>query len=273
MSTEILESSELVTVDASNAGSVFQKDAICKDANGNMVLFCEEASSNGINCSQGYLQAYTSLALDTFRGPKFYCFQCQYSLNTLLSMTTHMKMHLKPFCPICFQIFAHESEVNAHTAGIHPTLFSNADLNPYARSGEEDPCFTTEAPPNSPTNEYQGRMDLQTGFRDLNNRSIPFLVAQKLRKHQEKLNRTLRSATQKLKARRAVSVDGTEFLGAAQARNTIGKARLARKMHKITKPKQSTSTVTKGGEESADNSLRRLTSRFGRVINLKVPQF
>lgn len=276
MSAETVERSEPVAKEAAAADAVFQKDAICKDENENMVRFCGEASSNGINCSQSYVQAYTSLTLDSFRGPKFYCFQCKYSLHTLLSMTTHMKMHRKPFCPVCFQTFAHESEVNAHTASVHPKMFSNVELNSFVRLGGEDSWCPMEVPPNSPTQEHKGRGDLQTGLRDLNSRSISVLLAQKLRNHQAKMNRAIRCEAQKLKARRAVSVDEAELRGASKARNnrrTIGKARLAGNVVKITKSKQAAPTATKGSEETADHSLRRLTSRFGRAISLKVPQF
>uniref|UniRef100_A0A182Y018 Uncharacterized protein n=1 Tax=Anopheles stephensi TaxID=30069 RepID=A0A182Y018_ANOST len=217
-----------------------------------MVLYCGEASSNR-NCSQSYVQAYTSLTLDSLRGPKFYCFECQYSLHTLLSMITHMKMHRKPFCPICFRMYAHESEV--------------------------DSCFPTEVPPNSPTQEYhQGQLELQAGLRNINNRSISFLLAQKLRKHQAAMNRGVQLEAQKLKARRAVSVDdGAVIRGAGKSRNSLrapGKARLSGKVHKRNTSKPAAPrTATKDGEESADHSLRRLTSRFGRAISLKVPQF
>uniref|UniRef100_A0A182T439 C2H2-type domain-containing protein n=1 Tax=Anopheles maculatus TaxID=74869 RepID=A0A182T439_9DIPT len=269
MSTEeTVERSELETVDAV-AVPVFKKDAICKDVNENMVLCCGEASSNS-NCSQSYVQAYTSFTLEALRGPKFYCFECEYYLHTLLSMITHMKMHRKPFCPICFRMFAHESEVNAHTAAVHPKLFSNVDSNSFVPLGEEDSSFSMEVPPNSPTQEHQGCGELQ-------NRSISFLLAQKLRKHQAMLNRAIQSEAQKVTARRAVSADEKAIRGAGKASNihrASGKARLAGKVHKRSKSKPAAPTkAAKGGEESADNSLRRLTSRFGRAISLKVPQF
>ncbi|XP_035915967.1 uncharacterized protein LOC118513831 [Anopheles stephensi] len=127
MSTETVERSESAETVNAVAAPVFKQDAICKDENENMVLYCGEASSNR-NCSQSYVQAYTSLTLDSLRGPKFYCFECQYSLHTLLSMITHMKMHRKPFCPICFRMYAHESEVNAHTAaGSLNAVFKRSD--------------------------------------------------------------------------------------------------------------------------------------------------
>lgn len=267
MSGEIVERSDLETVDAV-ASPAFIKGAICKDDNENMVLCCGEASSNG-NCSQSYVQAYTSLTLDTLRGPKFYCFECQYSLHTLLSMITHMKMHRKPFCPICFRMYAQESEVNAHTAAVHPMLFPNGDPRSFVRIGEEDSFFPTEVPPNSPTQEHQGRAELQT-------RSISFLLEQKLRKHQTMINRAIQCEAQKLKARRAVSDDEAEIRGARKARKiygAIGKARLAGKVHKRTKSKPAGPMTAKDDEQSADKSLRRLTSRFGRAISLKVPQF
>uniref|UniRef100_A0A182R0Z2 C2H2-type domain-containing protein n=1 Tax=Anopheles farauti TaxID=69004 RepID=A0A182R0Z2_9DIPT len=75
-------------------------DNIRTDVNGNNleVHFGEPFS---------YLQALTtnSLMNNTGRGPKFYCYQCDYFLHTQLSMITHMKMHRKPFCPICFEVF------------------------------------------------------------------------------------------------------------------------------------------------------------------------
>lgn len=58
------------------------------------------------------MKTITSLTMSrTLRGPKYHCYDCDYVLPTRLSMNTHMKMHRKPFCPICYTTFAEEQEV------------------------------------------------------------------------------------------------------------------------------------------------------------------
>uniref|UniRef100_A0A182JR61 C2H2-type domain-containing protein n=1 Tax=Anopheles christyi TaxID=43041 RepID=A0A182JR61_9DIPT len=291
MSTEALGDTE-------NASSetVHDRGAICKDVNENIRHCFAEDVSLADNVPPSYMQAITSLTLNsTIRGPKFYCFDCDYYLHTRLSMNTHMKMHRKPFCPICFRTFVEDHEASAHTAEFHPVFFPAATTTLIALDEpivvkEEHPLFQTEAPPNSPTHEYKGLSELDYGFVNNNNNSIPFLLAEKLRDHQAMMNLGVRSRKQlDTTLLQCNSLDETETRGVIKSRGNcrsgmrnrrLSIAGVTGKVHKPgNKPKSTPSTPKSGnslrGEsvDSADNAMKRITSRFGRSISLKVPQF
>uniref|UniRef100_A0A182RC77 C2H2-type domain-containing protein n=1 Tax=Anopheles funestus TaxID=62324 RepID=A0A182RC77_ANOFN len=259
--------------------AVFEKGAICKDENENMKLCYGEASLND-GFSQSYMKTLTSLSLNTaIRGPKFYCYECDYYLHTLLSMTTHMKMHRKPFCPICFRMFCDEIVVDAHIAEIHSTLFPNGIVRPLFRLGE---AGETEVPPNSPTQEYRARSIQNNGLGTINSTSISLLIVEKLRQHQKKLNLSVESKRHMKTPHQHEPVDEPVSRKTRKTRNyrkererLISISGATGKVQKGTKPKLATSRISdaNSAEDTAETSLKRLTSRFGRVISLKVPQF
>uniref|UniRef100_A0A182W7A8 C2H2-type domain-containing protein n=1 Tax=Anopheles minimus TaxID=112268 RepID=A0A182W7A8_9DIPT len=264
--------------------AVFEKGAIFKDENENTQLCIGEASVNG-GISQSYMKALTTLSLNTtLRGPKFYCYECDYYLHTRLSMITHMKMHRKPFCPVCFSMFSDEYEVHVHIAELHSMLFPTVVAHPVVQLdeavGKEEGCFfQTDVPPNSPNPEYKERSNPENESGTMHDSSsIPFLIGEKLRQHQELLN--LGEETKKplnTSPEDSKSADEIESHKPRKARHYRGErerllsiAGVTGKVHKATKPNVS---GAKSGENTADTSLKRLTSRFGRVISLKVPQF
>ncbi|EDO63597.1 AGAP008040-PA [Anopheles gambiae str. PEST] len=210
----------------------------------------------------------------TLRGPKYHCYDCDYVLPTRLSMNTHMKMHRKPFCPICYTTFAEEQEVD------EPIVVK-----------EEHAFFQTEVPPNSPTHEYHGLSELEYGFAHSNNSSIPLLLAEKLREHQEMVNRGMQSrkrldsshhqrhSLDETEARSVIKSHRNSYTGRRDRRPSI--AGVTGKVHKpASKPNRATPSTPKAGTsargesvDSADTALKRITSRFGRSISLKIPQF
>uniref|UniRef100_A0A182MTF0 C2H2-type domain-containing protein n=1 Tax=Anopheles culicifacies TaxID=139723 RepID=A0A182MTF0_9DIPT len=284
MSAEAVGRMDQETVD----DVVFVKGAICKDENENTELCIGEATLNG-GVAQSYMKILTTLSLNTTkRGPKFYCYACDYYLHTRLSMTTHMKMHRNPFCPICFRMFLSESELHAHITEQHAQLFPTGSAHPVIQLDEalgkgEGYFYHTEAPPNSPTQEYEERSIPRNAPGTINDSSISFLVMEKLRQHQELLNcgeeenKLLNTSSGCFKpADEAVSYKPRKTRSyRGEGERLLSIAGVTGKVHKATKPKQITSRVSsaKGGDDTADTSLKRLTSRFGRVISLKVPQF
>lgn len=48
---------------------------------------------------------------DDTRGCKYPCSNCFELFPTKLSLHTHIKMHLRPYCPICFILMDLESEI------------------------------------------------------------------------------------------------------------------------------------------------------------------
>uniref|UniRef100_A0A182WUA3 C2H2-type domain-containing protein n=1 Tax=Anopheles quadriannulatus TaxID=34691 RepID=A0A182WUA3_ANOQN len=298
MSSETMDSSESASCEA-----VFGKEAICKDVNNNGICL-EDAAALPDSIPPSYMKTITSLTMSrTLRGPKYHCYDCDYVLPTRLSMNTHMKMHRKPFCPICYTTFAEEQEVTAHTAENHSILFSTA-ITPLVVLDEpivvkdepivvkeEHAFFQTEVPPNSPTHEYHGLSEMEYGFAHSNNSSIPLLLAEKLREHQEMVNRGMQSrkrldssrhqrhSLDETEARSVIKSHRNSYTGRRDRRPSI--AGVTGKVHKpASKPNRATPSTPKAGTsargesvDSADTALKRITSRFGRSISLKIPQF
>ncbi|XP_052896701.1 uncharacterized protein LOC128303695 [Anopheles moucheti] len=281
MSADALARSDTETPEA----AVSEMGSICKDENENTELcFDREASLNG-GFSQSYMKALTTLSLNTtIRGPKHYCYECDYYLHTQLSMTTHMKMHRKPFCPICFRMFLDETEVHVHIKELHSNLLQNA----VARSVvEEDSFLQTEVPPNSPTQEYKARSTRDERLGMINNHTISLWkekIVEKLRQHQQILNHGVQSKGRQLKSARSHSEHDMETNSRKprKIRNYRGEserllsiAGITGKVHKNINPKAITPRTpdAKSNGDTGNTSLKLLTSRFGRVISLKVPQF
>ncbi|XP_053665926.1 uncharacterized protein LOC128715069 [Anopheles marshallii] len=280
MSTEAVGRSDHET----SVATVPEKGSICKDENENTELCFGEASLNG-GFSESYMKTLTTLSLNTtMRGPKHYCYECDYYLHTQLSMTTHMKMHRKPFCPICFRMFLDEAEVHVHIAELHSNLFPNAVAWPVF---EDDSFSQTEAPPNSPTQEYKTRSTQDDRLGMINNNTISLWkekIVEKLRQHQQILNFGVQSKGRQLKSSRSHSEPSMETNSRKprKTRNYRGEserllsiAGVTGKVHKGSKPKPIAPRTpdVKSNGDTANTSLKMLTSRFGRVISLKVPQF
>uniref|UniRef100_A0A182PXI0 C2H2-type domain-containing protein n=1 Tax=Anopheles epiroticus TaxID=199890 RepID=A0A182PXI0_9DIPT len=285
--------------ESASSHDVFEKGAICKLENENIEHCVGEDGSEANSVQPNYMKTITTLTLNAnVRGPKFYCCDCNYYLHTHLSMNTHMKMHRQPFCPICFQTFSEESDAIAHTANFHGFFFPNAMPVPPVEQQmqivEENPFDQTEAPPNSPTHEYtvdlggRSSSELEYGFvnsSNNNNNSIPFLLAEKLREHQTTTNHGLRTRNQLYPSHLP---GNSGQLGAGEAVNTANRrsatshrrSSIVGVLEKVHKPSSKPKSTPKAGsssrvnsEEPEDNVLKRITSRFGRSISLKVPQF
>ncbi|XP_055839862.1 uncharacterized protein LOC129907606 [Episyrphus balteatus] len=56
------------------------------------------------------------------RGPKYRCTQCNEILNTRLSIFTHSKMHLKPFCIVCGLYTQNLDQMQNHMKNFHREL-------------------------------------------------------------------------------------------------------------------------------------------------------
>ncbi|ETN64787.1 hypothetical protein AND_003469 [Anopheles darlingi] len=189
------------------------------------------------------------------RNPKFFCFTCGYFIQTRLSMITHMKMHRKPFCAICFESFHDEEDVSQHILENHPE-FSGNDGRLMAQAVYTS---TTAAPPNSPSrcdeDTNGGPPFQQDGM--MSSHSVS-LVTMKLEEHQRKNTKPGRDIHQRLSRYDSIQRPAKNQSGSSNVKKT-------QKLKSMSKAMQNT--------DQSDTALVRITSRFGRSISLKVPQF
>lgn len=189
------------------------------------------------------------------RGPKFQCHVCHNAVHTRLSMTTHMKMHMKPFCEVCFCLFESKDAVHRHVISVHPEVVIRDSTSP----SKDFYALQTIAPPNTPTNPVSD--DEMRAIENLINpiSIIPQVVADKL----------LSKGTSD-KAGLSIGKKLQSHVGALQTNVKRAKKKpmgLRRKL-KRKQPRSSVAELTK-----PDNILKKITSRFGRAISLKVPQY
>ncbi|XP_053673601.1 uncharacterized protein LOC128723859 [Anopheles nili] len=234
-----------------------------------------------------YMETLTTLTLqNSVRGPKFYCYLCDYYLHTRLSMITHMKMHLKPFCVVCFETFTTCMDMNAHALESHPYVFPTAAIS-RIEVGDFFDFSQTEAPPNSPNHSFETQLDLNADF--VNNNSIPTLLTEKLLEHQMEVEQRDSNIVNSDDILNHQPEEIQKTPSPPQA-NKAPTTRNSRTKEKRTPPVVSTGKVLKNSKPKGsaskivstmrtervdrdDSVLRRITSRFGRSISLKVPQF
>lgn len=224
------------------------------------------------------------------RGPKFYCHLCEDFFHTRLSMITHMKMHGMPFCPVCFAMFPRALDVNYHMGAIHREIAQIGDTSlPFS---EELPCVEgctcvrVDAPPNSPNHGDGVKLEQSGETLDSNNNTISSLLVEKLREHQIAVGLlgdiNYDKPDQQLQQGPDAEIQTTinETNGTARGlRNNDKKPTISGtsgKVHKGSKTKSSPKIITsmKGQTDGVqDEHVLKVTSRFGRSISLKIPQF
>lgn len=192
------------------------------------------------------------------RGPKFLCQECRYPVHTRLSMVTHMKMHLRPFCEACFSIFDSQDAVHTHIRATHPEVLLGEAKDFY--------CMQTVAPPNTPTPLSDDEMKTIEGLVN------PIVKYPFSFQHQQE--ETEGEATNEEDEPRLVIDDGPRPRGRprksqqqhtpVQQQQPIVKKSLKKKKVKKIKIVEDT---------TPDNVMKKITSRFGRSISLKMPQF
>ncbi|XP_050088766.1 uncharacterized protein LOC126573027 [Anopheles aquasalis] len=220
-------------------------------------IMVSDSPSKSSETNYSFMKHFTTKNLFCCKGrnPKFFCFTCGYFIQTRLSMITHMKMHRKPFCAICFETFHDDDDVPIHILENHPE-FSGNDGRPIAQPAYSSP---TVAPPNSPS-RCDEHTNGGTGFqRDgmMSSHSVS-LVTMKLEEHQRKNAKPGRNIHQRLNRYDTIQ---------RPAKSQSG-SRSMKKTHKL---KCMSKTIQNTDQE--DTALVRITSRFGRSISLKVPQF
>lgn len=211
------------------------------------------------NTSQVYNIIQNKLNLCEKRGPKFICRECRYVLHTRLSMVTHMKMHLKPFCEVCFNLFDTKDAVHRHIESNHPEVVPRDHSS--STSSKDFYCLQIVAPPNTPTPMSD---DEVTTFEELNNSIVKFPV------HVAAINKLLSKDDTD-----GVSTEDEQQL-VIDDRSTPGKSRGRPKKTtslKRTLKKKTNKAKVKDVNATPDVAMKKITSRFGRAISLKMPQY
>ncbi|XP_065083785.1 uncharacterized protein LOC135705860 [Ochlerotatus camptorhynchus] len=196
------------------------------------------------------------------RGPKFICRECRYVVHTRLSMVTHMKMHLKPFCEVCFSLFDSKDAVRRHIESAHPEVVLR-DRSPPPPSSDFY-CFQTVAPPNTPTPISDDEM---ATFEELINPIVKFPVnvaaVHKLL-HNEDTDGVSTEDEQRL------VIDDGSTPGPSRGRPVRPKKTPTLKRTLKKKPNK---VKIKDVTATPDSVMKKITSRFGRSISLKMPQY
>lgn len=219
------------------------------------------------------------------RGPKFFCHICEHFLHTRLSMITHMKMHRMPFCPVCFAMFHRPVDVNSHMVEFHPEITS-AEIIPILVN-EEMLCIEDSiVPPNSPNyNEQQSlteQEELNGKLDTNNNNSMSSLLVEKLREHQiatglvdgdgQHNQHEFETDTETQLTSSPTDSNGRSMRNNAKKPVACGSSGKTPKGKSKSSPK--TNSSTKGPSNvGQEENIMKVTSRFGRSISLKIPQF
>lgn len=193
------------------------------------------------------------------RGPKFACRECRYVGHTRLSMVTHMKMHLRPFCEVCFNLFESKEAVHNHIESIHPEVVIRERTPPPP--SRDFYCPQMVAPPNTPNPTSDDEM--ATVEQLLNTVKMPVNVAvvQKLLSTEDTDGGISTEDEQRL------VIDDRSVPGPSRGRPKK-KATIKRSLKK-----KANKTKLKDVSSTPDSVMKKITSRFGRSISLKMPQF
>ncbi|XP_055546626.1 uncharacterized protein LOC129730980 [Wyeomyia smithii] len=199
------------------------------------------------------------LNLNEKRGPKFLCQECCYSMHTRLSMITHMKMHLKPFCEVCFVMFETQDAVIGHINAFHPEV--------VVRDGTPTPkdyyYMQTIAPPNTPNPISDDEMRTIEGLvNPIVKNPVNALTVTKILSQQENVDATISTDDE-----HGLVIDEQTRRPRAmpRKRSTPGLKRQIKK-------KSSVKGKPVDGSKQ-ENVMKKITSRFGRAISLKIPQY
>lgn len=193
------------------------------------------------------------------RGPKFACLECRYLLHTRLSMVTHMKTHRRPFCEVCFNMFDSKEAVHCHIESLHPEVVIR-ESSPSASQNYY--CLQTVAPPNTPNPMSDDEM---ATIEELLNPivKVPVNVAavQKL------LCADDTDGGASTEDEHRLVIDNHLVAGSSRGRPK------ARTIIKRPKKKKINKVNAKDVKAAEDTVMKKITSRFGRSISLKIPQY
>lgn len=215
-----------------------------------------EALTEELECSELkpkgplYNIIQNKMNLSDTRGPKFLCQECRYPTNTRLSMVTHMKMHLRPFCEACFAIFDCQEAVHAHIRATHPEVVLLGECKDFY-------CMQTVAPPNTPTPLSDDEMKTIEGL-------VNPIVKYPFSFQNCHTEETEGEATNEDEPRLVID-DGPRPRGRPRKSQQPAVVKRTLKKKKVKKVKVE--------DVTPDNVLKKITSRFGRSISLKMPQF
>ncbi|XP_058124113.1 probable serine/threonine-protein kinase DDB_G0280133 [Anopheles ziemanni] len=218
------------------------------------------------------------------RGPKFFCHICEHFLHTRLSMITHMKMHRMPFCPVCFAMFHRPVDVNSHIVELHPEI-TTTEIIPALVTEEMLSIEDSIVPPNSPNNNEQQNITQEqlNGKLDTNNNnSMSSLLVEKLREHQianglvddegQHNQHDFEIDTETQLTSNPADGNGRSMRNNDKKPVSSGSSGKAPKGKPKSSPK--TNAGTKGPSNAGqEDNIMKVTSRFGRSISLKIPQF
>ncbi|XP_058447626.1 uncharacterized protein LOC131428008 [Malaya genurostris] len=194
------------------------------------------------------------------RGPKFLCEECGYRMHTRLSMITHMKMHLKPFCQVCFRVFNSTDAVNCHINSTHPEVII-ADR--ATTSTPKDYYYMqTIAPPNTPNPISDDEMrTIESLVNPIVKLPINATAVHKL------FNRDDIDETFSTEDEHGLVID--ERPQKVKRKRSIKKPPVLKRQLK----KKIISKVKNSDDSKPENVMKKITSRFGRAISLKLPQY
>ncbi|XP_053692451.1 uncharacterized protein LOC128740901 [Sabethes cyaneus] len=201
----------------------------------------------------------TKLDLNERRGPKFQCQECQYSMHTRLSMITHMKMHLKPFCEVCFETFESQDAVICHINSFHPEVL----IRERTPAPKDYYYMQTIAPPNTPNAISDDEMRTIEGLFNpiVVHPADTMSVQQLLGQHSNA---------------EAINSDDEHGLIIGANRPSHSRVISRKRSVPILKrqiKKKSTTKCKLDTDAKPDNAMKKITSRFGRAISLKLPQY
>ncbi|XP_055921932.1 uncharacterized protein LOC129952968 [Eupeodes corollae] len=78
------------------------------------------------------------------RGPKYHCTQCNEVLNTRLSIFTHSKMHLKPFCIVCGLYTQNLDQMQNHMKHAHRGLVDVIPIIPSIKDENQNETISLD---------------------------------------------------------------------------------------------------------------------------------
>ncbi|XP_055600454.1 uncharacterized protein LOC129749505 [Uranotaenia lowii] len=223
-----------------------------------------EELNHSVLKEQRYNIIQSKLNLEEKRGPKYRCLECTFTLPTRLSMVTHMKGHLKPFCEVCFETLKSKDAVHRHMTVTHPEVVARDCTTPPMKDYY---YLQTIVPPNTPN----------TAIPDDEMTVINGLV-----------NPIIKVPVNPIGAQKFFGPDDTDGVSTEDEHRLViddaprpksnrakSKKKNATKQTRKLKPSPSIKNQLKSRVntmETNDNILK-ITSRFGRSISLKVPQY
>lgn len=222
----------------------------------------DELECFDVNKEPAYNIVQSKMNLNEKRGPKYLCRECRYPMHTRLSMITHMKMHLKPFCEVCFATFESKDIVHRHIGSAHPEVVIR-DRTPPPSSSMDYYYLQTIAPPNTPNPISDDEMRTIEGLvNPIVKLPVNAAAVHKLLGQEDTDGGVSTEDEHRLviddRPPRPVAIRGRPKKKPAVLKRQLKKKSNKGKINEVAKP---------------DNILKKITSRFGRAISLKIPQY